>query len=112
VLHGIGFHALQTLILPAWFLEKTPVQNRFKKRLLHSGSIAWMFMILLIGIQTGLSRPVFELTILPILGSCLLFVWLGTVIITLVLFIKQRRADSLPIDQPSFIKKRDKNIYH
>ncbi|RBW67253.1 hypothetical protein, partial [Bacillus taeanensis] len=42
VLHGIGFHALQTLILPAWFLEKTPVQNRFKKRLLHSGSIAWM----------------------------------------------------------------------
>jgi hypothetical protein len=112
VLHGIGFHALQTLILPAWFLEKTPVKDRFKKRLLHSGSIAWMLMILLIGIQIGLGRSVFELTILPILGSCLLFIWLGTVIITFVLFIKQRRDDSLPIVQPSFIEKRDKNIHH
>ncbi|SFM00883.1 hypothetical protein SAMN04487943_106165 [Gracilibacillus orientalis] len=103
VLHGIGFHALQTLILLAWFLEKTQAKWHYKKILLHSGSIAWILMILFIGIQTALGRSVFELTIIPILGSCLLFVWLGTVIMAVVLVIKQSRNDySSPIDQPSF----------
>lgn len=31
VLHGIGFHALQTLILPAWLLEKAQISESFKK---------------------------------------------------------------------------------
>ncbi|WP_051084518.1 hypothetical protein [Gracilibacillus lacisalsi] len=66
VLHGLGFHALQTLILPAWFLENTQVKDQIKNRLIHSGGIAWLLMLLLIGIQTGLDRSVFELTILPI----------------------------------------------
>lgn len=93
VLHGIGFHALQTLILPGWLLEKTQVNDRFKKRLIHYGSIAWMLSILLIGFQTALGRSVFELTALPILASMLLLVWLGTAIAASVFFIRKRRAD-------------------
>ena len=92
VLHGIGFHALQTLILPGWLLEKTQVNDRFKKRLIHYGSIAWMLSIILIGFQTVLGRSVFELTVLPILAGILLFVWLGTAIAASVLFIRKKRA--------------------
>ena len=30
VLHGVGFHALQTLILPAWLLERVQVKESLK----------------------------------------------------------------------------------
>lgn len=30
VLHGIGFHALQTLIFPGWLLEKVQLNERIK----------------------------------------------------------------------------------
>ena len=92
VLHGIGLHALQTLILPGWLLEKTQVKDRIKKRLIHYGSLAWMLSIILIGFQTALGHSVFELTALPILASILLLVWLGTVIAASVLFIRKKRA--------------------
>jgi hypothetical protein len=92
VLHGIGFHALQTLILPGWLLEKTQVNDRIKKRLIHYGSLAWMLSIILIGFQTALGHSVFELTALPILASILLLVWLGTAIAASVLFIRKKRA--------------------
>ncbi|WP_062049041.1 hypothetical protein [Bacillus sp. JCM 19034] len=88
VLHGIGFHALQTLILPALLIETAPVHDQFKRRLLHVGSIAWTIMILLIGIQTGLGRDVFELSLLPILGSVFLIVWVVTAFIAFTLFLK------------------------
>ncbi|KAB7709252.1 hypothetical protein F9802_02885 [Bacillus aerolatus] len=104
VLHGIGFHALQTLILPGWLLEKVQVNDRFKKRLIHYGSMAWMLSIILIGFQTALGRSVFELTALPILVGILLFVWLGTVSVAFVLFIKKRRINSLPSDYISRVK--------
>ncbi|WP_228552388.1 hypothetical protein [Gracilibacillus salitolerans] len=100
VLHGLGFHALQTLILPAWLLEKAQVKDRIKNRLIHSGSIAWLLMILLIGIHTGFGRSVFELTILPIFGSVLFFIWLASVISAFVFFIKPKSDNNLPIDQP------------
>lgn len=95
VLHGIGFHALQTLILPAWLLEKVQMNERFKIGLIHIGSMAWMLMILLIGIQTTLGKSVFELTLLPLLSSLFLLVWFGTLLIPLILLFKQRRALSL-----------------
>ncbi|MEH7745716.1 hypothetical protein V7659_11855 [Neobacillus drentensis] len=95
VLHGVGFHALQTLILPAWLLEKAQVRDRVKKRLIHSGCIAWMLSILLIGIQTALGRTVFELTPLPILGILSVLVWFGTLTIAYVFWIKQRKANLL-----------------
>jgi hypothetical protein len=99
VLHGLGFHALQALFLLAWFLEKAQVRDRVKKRLIHSGCIAWMLSIVLLGIQTALGRTVFELTLLPILGSLLLFVWFATLIIAYVIWIKQRKANSLTANQ-------------
>jgi hypothetical protein len=104
VLHGVGFHALQTLILLAWFLEKAQVRDRVKERLIHSGCIAWMLSILLIGIQTALGRSVFELTLLPLLGILLLLIWLGTLIIAYVLWIKQRKANSLTANQLPLMK--------
>ncbi|WP_186328830.1 hypothetical protein [Bacillus sp. X1(2014)] len=104
VLHGAGFHALQTLILPAWLLEKAQVRDRVKRRLIHSGCIAWMLTILLIGIQTALGRTVFELTPLPILGILSLLVWFGTLIITYVFWINQRKANLLSSNQLPLMK--------
>lgn len=99
VLHGIGFHALQTLIVPAWFLEKIHLNERYKRLLIHSSGIAWMLMLGLIGIQTALGRTVFEQTTLPILAGLLLLAWVGTVIIHGVFFIKQRRGRPLATDK-------------
>ena len=89
VLHGMGFHALQTLILTGWLLEKTQVNNRDKKWLIHYGSVAWMLSVILIGVQTALGHSVFELTPYPILASILLLVWLGTAVAAFVLYIKR-----------------------
>jgi hypothetical protein len=89
VLHGLGFHALQTLILPAWLLEKAHVKESLKRRMVHCSSIAWILSILLIGIQTALGQSVFELTLLPILAGLFLLVWFGTLITACILLIKQ-----------------------
>ncbi|WP_051633867.1 hypothetical protein [Bacillus sp. UNC41MFS5] len=104
VLHGFGFHALQTLILLAWLLEKAQVSDRIKKRLIHSGCIAWMLSILLIGIQTALGRTVFELTPLPFLGILSLLVWFGTLIIACVFWIKQWKITSVTANQLPLMK--------
>ncbi|MFJ5758847.1 hypothetical protein ACIQAA_06800 [Neobacillus sp. NPDC093182] len=91
VLHGVGFHALQTLILPAWLLEKALVNERFKKVLIHTGSIAWMLMVLLLGLQTAFGQSIFQLSILPIIALLLLLIWFGTVCTACWLLIIKRR---------------------
>lgn len=91
VLHGIGFHALQTLILPAWLLEKSRVKESFKQRLIHVGGIAWLLMIVMIGIQTALGHSVFELTALPIIACLLFLIWFGTVVVACMMRIKNRK---------------------
>lgn len=91
VLHGIGFHALQTLILPAWILEKAVINESFKQRLIHAGSIAWFLMIVLTGIQTALGYSVFELKPLPIIAFLLFLIWFGTVVVACMLRIKKRK---------------------
>ncbi|MFD1706442.1 hypothetical protein ACFSCZ_06695 [Siminovitchia sediminis] len=88
VLHGMGFHALQTLVLSGWLLEKVHGRDRLKKRLIHSGSIAWIASIILIGVQTVLGRTVFEFTLLPILAVSLIVIWLVTVWVAVTLFKK------------------------
>lgn len=98
VVHGLGFHALQSLILPGWLLEKAKVNERNKKLLIHYGSIAWMLSIILIGIQTALGRTVFELTSLPVLACILLFIWLGSAIVECFLFMKNMRTAALQSD--------------
>jgi hypothetical protein len=99
VLHGMGFHALQTLILPGWILEKSQVNGGYKKRLIHYGSMAWMLSIILIGFQTALGRSVFELTVLPILAGILLLIWLAIVMSVCILFIKKRESQSFAKDE-------------
>jgi hypothetical protein len=91
VLHGIGFHALQTLILPAWLLEKARIDEGFKNRLIHTGGIAWLLMIVMISIQTALGKSVFQLTTFPILACLFLLIWFGTVIVTCRLLLKCKR---------------------
>jgi hypothetical protein len=66
--------------------------------LIHYGSTAWLLSILLIGFQTALGLSVFELTALPILASILLLIWLGTVIVSCVVFMQKGRSNSLPTD--------------
>lgn len=104
VLHGIGFHAMQTLIFPAWLLEKTQINERLKKALIHSGSIAWMLMIGMFTLQTALGRSVFELTTLPFLAGLFLLVWLGTVIMAFVLTIKQGKGNTLSEEKHTLAK--------
>ncbi|WP_338786904.1 hypothetical protein [Metabacillus sp. FJAT-53654] len=94
VLHGIGFHALQTLIVPGWFLERAQINEKLKKSLIHYGSIAWMLSIIVIGIQTGLGNTVFELSTFPILAIILLFIWLGTTIFAGWQFLKRVRKST------------------
>lgn len=88
VLHGMGFHALQTLIVSGWLLEKVQGRDPLKKRLIHYGSAAWLMAILMIGIQTMLGRSVFEWSLLPILAGILVIIWLGTVCAAFALFKK------------------------
>lgn len=95
VLHGIGFHALQTLILPAWILEKAGINERLKKRLIHAGGIAWMLMIVMISIQTAVGQSVFQLTTLPILACLFLLFWFGTVVLTCRLLLKCKRVSKV-----------------
>ena len=95
VLHGMGFHALQTLIILGWLLEKVQLNELIKKLLIHYGSISWTLSIILVGFQTALDRTVFELTTLPIISGILLLVWLGTAIVASVLFIKGWRTSAL-----------------
>lgn len=91
VLHGLGFHALQMLIVPGWFLERTQLNEKSKRILIHFGGITWMASIILIGIQTALGRTVFELSFLPILTGCLLLLWLGSAAVATVLFLLGRK---------------------
>ncbi|WP_340026721.1 hypothetical protein MHI24_18135 [Paenibacillus sp. FSL K6-1096] len=76
VLHGIGFHSLQTLLLPAWLLERSKLRQDRQRLLLHTGSIAWLIAILLIVVQTRLGRSMFEVSLFPILAGLCLLVWL------------------------------------
>jgi hypothetical protein len=95
VLHGVGFHALQTLILPAWLLEKVQINEKFKKVLIHTGSISWMLMVLLLGLQTAFGQSIFQLSILPILALLFLLIWFGTVCAACRLLFKKRREISV-----------------
>ncbi|QQK75449.1 hypothetical protein HUG15_07545 [Salicibibacter cibarius] len=88
VLHGIGYHALQTLLLPAWLLEHSNQQQGRKRLLLHAGSIAWLASILFIAVQTGLGHSILELHLFSILASISLLIWLLTAVLSLVYWIR------------------------
>lgn len=89
VLHGMGFHALQTLVLPSWLLEKVQNRDRLKNRVIHYNCISWMLAILLISIHTVLGRSVFEPALMPILAGTLLIMWLGTALVSFMIFARE-----------------------
>lgn len=89
ILHGIGFHALQTLTFPAWLLEKVQIDERLKKWFIHCCSLCWTLSIILITIQTALGKTVFEWSALPIFCGVLLLVWLCLVMAAFFYFIKR-----------------------
>lgn len=84
VLHGIGLHSLQTLLLPAWLLEHSSLGSGKQRLLLHTGCIAWLIAILVIAVQTSLGRSMFEISLFPIFALLCLLVWLLTVISALM----------------------------
>ncbi|MDX8044883.1 hypothetical protein SH601_02690 [Gracilibacillus sp. S3-1-1] len=87
IVHGIAYHALQTLLLPAWFLERSNIHARVKKNIHHIGSNAWLLMVLIISVQTALGRSVFEWSILPIVAGCLLLIWVITMATSFIIFL-------------------------
>lgn len=106
VLHGFGFHALQTLPLLGWFLEKTTSASaeldsnqgkRFSqiplsKRLIHLGSTAWTLAVLCIGLQTLLGKTVFEFSLLPILAVFALLFWGVTLAASCYIYYKYYKS--------------------
>ncbi|MGM7719930.1 hypothetical protein [Metabacillus sp. Hm71] len=99
ILHGISFHALQTLVLLGWLLDRVQGKTTMKKLLIHSGSISWMLSIILIGIHTAFGHSVFEPTLLPILIGILLLLWMAIMIIAFMLFIGETRTYAMQENQ-------------
>lgn len=83
VLHGIGFHGLQTIPLLGWLQERVSTNENQSKRLIHLGGVAWMIVIVLIALQTALGASVFEWSFLPIVAGVFLFVWFMTLFVSI-----------------------------
>ncbi|XEC93061.1 hypothetical protein AB6A23_16965 [Paenibacillus tarimensis] len=81
VLHGLGFHGLQAIPLLGWLLERAQSREGYARRLIHTGGIAWMLSITLVGIQTALGRSVFEWTAFPIFAGAALLIWLAALLV-------------------------------
>ncbi|MFE6798213.1 hypothetical protein [Paenibacillus chitinolyticus] len=76
VLHGLGFHAVQTLPLLGWLLEKSDDAQSRKVMLVHAGSIGWMLAIAGVGFQTASGMSVAELSPWTLTAAAGLLVWL------------------------------------
>lgn len=96
VLHGIGLHSLQTLLLPAWLLEHSNLLPGKQRQLLHTGCIAWLIGIMFIAVQNSLGCSMFEISLFPILTVLCLLVWLLTVISAYIKHISATAKSRLP----------------
>ncbi|MEC0244447.1 hypothetical protein P4H65_01275 [Paenibacillus chitinolyticus] len=76
VLHGLGFHAVQTIPLLGWLLEKSDDAQSRKVMLVHAGSLGWMLAIAGIGLQTASGMSVAELSPWTLTAAAGLLVWL------------------------------------
>ncbi|MED4531708.1 hypothetical protein ABET51_22195 [Metabacillus fastidiosus] len=90
VLHGLGFHALQLIVVQGWFLMKAEADKRKGNLLLHIGGSAWIISMCLIGIQTVLGESIFQMTLLPIISGFMLVVWLITAFYSFWMFMKAK----------------------
>ncbi|MBV6713238.1 hypothetical protein [Paenibacillus chitinolyticus] len=76
VLHGLGFHAVQTLPLLGWLLEKSDDAQSRKVMLVHAGSLGWMLAVAGIGFQTASGMSVAELSPWTLTAAAGMLVWL------------------------------------
>ncbi|MVP01185.1 hypothetical protein [Paenibacillus lutrae] len=74
-LHGLGFHALQSLPLIGWLLTSAGSNIRHGRLVVHTGGLAWLLAILALTFQTALGRTVLELTALPLTALAMLQIW-------------------------------------
>lgn len=87
-LHGIGFHALQTLLLLAWLLERSNQTMQMRARMLHVGCLSWTTAILMITVQTFLGRTIFEWSLFPILAMSSLVAWLLVLLFSFIMYAR------------------------
>jgi hypothetical protein len=72
-LHGLGFHALQTVPFVAWLAERAPLKPSVRRRFIHTAGIASLLGLVAVAGQTFLGLSVLEWSILPVAaGGCLL----------------------------------------
>ncbi|SEF68234.1 hypothetical protein [Paenibacillus sp. UNC499MF] len=76
VLHGLGFHAVQTIPLLGWLLEKSDEGQSRKVLLVHAGAIGWMLAVAGIAIQTASGMSVAELSPWTLAAAAGMLVWL------------------------------------
>jgi len=87
-LHGLGFHALQTLPILGWLTERAKFNDKRARVLIHVGSTFWLISIILIGVQTILGRTTFEMSVLPMLVVIALLSWLATSVVSFLGAVK------------------------
>ncbi|MFC0215830.1 hypothetical protein ACFFK0_25880 [Paenibacillus chartarius] len=92
VLHGLGFHALQTLPVLGWLVGWAQMDTLKSRRLMHTGGIAWTASVLLVFVQTALGRTVFEPTAIPVLAGLLLLISLGALALAAINALKSRAS--------------------
>ncbi|WP_068774860.1 hypothetical protein [Paenibacillus sp. FJAT-26967] len=93
-LHGLGFHALQSLPLIGWLLTSAGSNIRHGRLFIHTGGLAWLLAILALTIQTALGLSVLELSVLPLSALAMLEVWGGVAVFAAAVLYASRQEYS------------------
>ncbi|MGZ4165040.1 MAG: hypothetical protein ACXVPK_13490 [Tumebacillaceae bacterium] len=76
-LHGLAFHGLQAAPLIAWLLERSALEKAKAHKLLHTGGLVYLLLILLVAGQTILGRSLLEVAPFPLAALATLLLYLG-----------------------------------
>jgi len=87
-LHAIGFHGLQTVPLIALFLSWAGKSEQQGRRSVQIAGLTWFAACVVIGVQTYLGQPLFELSLLPLLTMAFLLIWGFIAMRTSLLWLK------------------------
>jgi len=80
VVHGLGFHALQALPILGLLLERSRLAHTRSRLLIHIACSSWMCGLIFASIQTVMGRTIFEWSLLPMLASMMLGIWMITTV--------------------------------
>lgn len=92
VLHGLGFHALQALLLIGWLLEKSKLHDQKQRMITHTGCTAWTIAIFIVALQTSIGKTVFEISVFPLLTVFFLLIWLLIIIHSFIQYMLANRS--------------------